>query len=99
MNQMQQMLMNAQRMQRQLQKAKDELAQKEFAVSKSGIVDLVMMGDRTVKSLKIDADALEPDNADMISDAVVLALYEALEQIQKANDEVEEQITGKTGLF
>ena len=99
MNQMQQMLMTAQRMKRQLEKAKAELAAKEFPVSKSGIVDLVMMGDRSVKSLKIDADALEPDNADMVSDAIVLAFNEALEAIQQASDEIEEKITGKTGLF
>lgn len=99
MNQMQQMLMNAQRMQRELQKAHAALAEKEFTVSKGGMVELVMLGDRTVKSLTIDKDALDPDNADMLSDTIVLALNEALEAIGEEYDAIEERVTGKTGLF
>ena len=99
MNQMQQMLMNAQRMQRELQKAHAALAEKEFKVSKNGTVDLVMLGDRTVKELKIDKDALDPENGEMLADTIALALNEALEQIQDEYDAIEERITGKTGLF
>ena len=99
MNQMQQMLMQAQKMQRELQKAHAELAKKEFKVSKGGMVELVMLGDRSVQSLVIDKDALDPDNAEMLSDTISLALNETLEQINKEYDEIEERITGKTGLF
>ena len=99
MNQMQQMLMQAQKMQRELQKAHAELAKKEFKVSKGGMVELVMLGDRSVQSLVIDKDALDPENAEMLSDTIALALNEALEQINKEYDEIEERITGKTGLF
>jgi len=99
MNPMQQMMMNAQRMQRELQKAHAELATKEFHVSKNGMVELTMLGDRSVKELTIDPDALDPENADMLTEAIKLALNEALEQIEEANAEIEERITGKTGLF
>ena len=93
------MLMQAQKMQRELQKAHAELAKKEFKVSKGGMVELVMLGDRSVQSLVIDKDALDPENAEMLSDTIALALNEALEQINKEYDEIEERITGKTGLF
>jgi DNA-binding YbaB/EbfC family protein len=99
MNQMQQMLMNAQRMQRELQKAHAALAEKEFKVSKNGMVGLTMLGDRTVKELKIDKDALDPENGEMLADTIALALNDALEQIQDEYDAIEERITGKTGLF
>ena len=99
MNQMQQMLMNAQRMQRELQKANAALDEKEFHVSKGGMVELTMLGNRTVKELAIDKDALDPDNAEMLSDTIVMALNEALEAIQKESDAIQERITGKTGLF
>ena len=99
MNQMQQMLMNAQRMQRELQKAHAALAEKEFTVSKNGMVTLIMLGDRTVKSLEFDKDALDPENADLLSETITLALNEALETINEEYDEIEERITGKTGLF
>ena len=99
MNQMQQMLANAQRMQREMQKAQAALAEKEFKVSKNGMVDLVMTGDRTVQSLVIDKDALDPENAELLSDTIVLALNEALEAIDEENAAIEERITGKGGLF
>ncbi len=99
MNQMQQMLMNAQRMQREMQKAHAALDAQEFHVSKNGMVELTMFGNRTVKELKIDPDALDPENADMLTEAITMALNEILEQINKANDEIEERIAGKTGLF
>ena len=99
MNQMQQMLMRAQKIQRELKKAHDELDAKEFAVSKNGMVDLVMYGNRTVKSLVIDPDALDADNVEMLQDAIILALNEANEAITAANNEIEERITGQTGMF
>ena len=99
MNQMQQMLANAQRMQREMQKAQAALAEKEFKVSKNGMVDLVMTGDRTVQSLVIDKDALDPENAELLSDTIVLALNEALEAIDEENAAIEERVTGKGGLF
>lgn len=99
MNQMQQMLANAQRMQREMQKAQAALAEKEFKVSKNGMVELVMLGDRSVQSLIIDKDALDPENAELLSDTIVLALNEALEAIDEENAAIEERVTGKGGLF
>ena len=99
MNQMQQMLMNAQRMQRELQKAHAALAETEFKAAKAGMVEVVLMGDRTVKEIKIEPDALDPENAEDLQEAIRLAVNEALEKINAANEEIEEKITGKTGLF
>lgn len=99
MNQMQQMLMNAQRMQRELQKAHAALDEKEFHVSKGGMVELTMLGNRTIKELVIDKDAMDPENAEMLSDTIVLAVNELLEQIEAENQAIEERVTGKTGLF
>ena len=99
MNQMQQMLMNAQRMQRELQKAHAALDAKEFHVSKGGMVELTMFGNRTVKELVIDKDALDPENADLLAETITLALNEALEAIEAENDAIEERVTGKNGLF
>ena len=96
---MQQMLMRAQKIQREMKKAHDELDVKEFAVSKNGMVELVMLGNRTIKSLKIEPDALDPENVEMLQDTIILAINEANEAITAANDEIEEKITGQTGMF
>lgn len=97
MNQMQQMLMNAQRMQRELAKANAAIAETEFPVSKNGMVNVVVMGDRTIKSLEIDDEALDPENKEMLLETLRLALNEAFESINKAYDEAEERVTKKGG--
>jgi DNA-binding YbaB/EbfC family protein len=99
MNQMQQMLANAQRMQKALTKAHAELDAKEFAVSKNGMVEMVVLGNRTIKSINIDEEALSADNKEMLEETIVLALNEALEQINKANEEIEQKITGQAGML
>ena len=99
MNQMQQMFQQAQRMQRELQKAHAELESREFKVEKSGMVEAIVMGDRSIKSLNIDKDALDPENKEMLEEAITLALNDAFQQIDKANEEIEQKITGQRGLF
>ena len=99
MNQMQQMFQQAQRMQRELQKAHAELESREFKVEKSGMVEAIVMGDRSIKSLNIDKDALDPENKEMLEEPITLALNDAFQQINKANEEIEEKITGQRGLF
>lgn len=99
MNPMQQMLAQAQKMQRELKKAHDELDAKEFSVSKSGMVDLVMLGSRKIKSLSIDKDALDAENKEMLEDAITLAINEALGKIAKEADEIESKITGQKGMM
>ena len=68
MNQMQQMLMQAQRMQRELAKARAALAEQEFKVSTGGMVELTMKGDRSVVALQIDEAALDPENKEMLEE-------------------------------
>jgi DNA-binding YbaB/EbfC family protein len=97
MNQMQQMLVEAQRMQRELQKAHAELEQKEFKVTKAGIVEVVMLGSRKVKSIMVDPEALSKDNADMIDETLVMALNEALDKIAEEEEAINEKITGAKG--
>ena len=94
---MQQMLMQAQKMQRELQKAQNELKEKEFTVSKSGAVTVIVKGDYTIKSISIDEDAFDKDNKDMVEEMVAMAINEAIEQIEKESDEINERVTGRSG--
>jgi len=96
---MQQMMIQAQKMQRELKKAQAELATKEFVVTKGGAVTLTVLGSREIKSVNIDKDAFDPDNKEMIEEMIALAYNEALEQIEKASEEINERITGQPGGF
>jgi len=96
---MQQMLMQAQKMQRELQKAEAALAEKEFKVSKNGMVDVVVLGSLEVKEINIDKDAVDPDNAEMLAEAIRMAINEANQKIAEEKAAIEERITGRTGPF
>jgi DNA-binding YbaB/EbfC family protein len=99
MNQMQQMLMQAQKMQRELVKAHAALDQQDFVVKKAGIVEVSLKGNRTITSIKIDQGALSADNKEMIEETLQMAINEALEQIKKANEELDEKVTGQKGAL
>lgn len=94
---MQQMLAQAQKMQRELQKAQNELKEKEFTVSKGGAVTVIVKGDRSISSINIDKDAFDVDNKEMVEEMVALAINEAIAQIDKESEEINERITGRSG--
>ena len=96
---MQQMMIQAQKMQRELKKALDELAKQEFSVNKSGAVTVTMMGDGSLKSIEIDNDAFEKDNKEMIQDLIVMGVQELTEKIEEAKADVNEKITGSRSGF
>ena len=94
---MQQMLAQAQKMQRELQKAQDALKQKEFSVSKGGAVTVVVFGSKEIKSINVDKDAFDPENKEMVEEMIALAINEAFAQIDKESEEINESITGRSG--
>ena len=96
---MQQMMAQAQKMQRELKKAMAELAQKEFVISKGGAVKVTVLGSKEVKAIEIDKDAFDEDNREMVQDMIALAINEAIAQIDEEAEEINERITGQPGGF
>lgn len=97
MNQMQQLLMQANKMQRELQKAHEALNEKEFTASNAGMVEVTMKGDKTLVKVDIDADAIDKDNKDMLEQAIVNAVNEAVKKIAAEAEKIDEDITGRKG--
>ncbi len=95
MNQMQAMIAQAQKMQRDLTKALNELAEKEFSCSKGGAVTVKMLGSHEISSIDIDKDAFEPDNKEMIEEMIAMAINELIDQIEEEKAEINERITGR----
>ena len=96
---MQQMMIQAQKMQRELNKALAELAKQEFTINKGGAVNVTMMGDGTLKSVEVDDDAFEKENKDMVQDLIVMAVNELKEKVEAAKEEIQERITGNSKGF
>ena len=95
---MQQMVIQAQKMQREIQKAQAELAKKEFKASKAGLVTVVVLGSKEIVSIDIDKDGFDPDNKEMIEELIASALNELFVQIDDENEAIQERITGKSGF-
>ena len=96
---MQQMVAQAQKMQRELQKALAELESKEFVFSKGGAVTVRMYGSCQIISIDIDEDAFEKENKEMIQDMIAMAINEGLDRIAAEKEAINEKITGQRGGF
>ena len=96
---MQQMMAQAQKMQRELQKAIKALEEKEFTITKGGAVTVKMYGSNQIISVSIDEDAFDKDNKEMVEEMIAMAINEGLEQIQAEREAINERITGQRGGF
>lgn len=99
MNQMQQMIIQMQKAQRELQRAHAELEQKEFKINKAGLVDIVVIGSKEIVSINIESDGFEADNKEMIEDLIKDGLNEIYAQIDEESSKIDEKIAGKSGGF
>lgn len=85
---MQNLMKQAQKMQDDMQKAKEELLSTEFtARSGGGMVEVVMTGDKKIKYINIKKEIIDPDDAEMLQDLIMAATNDAVSQIEKAEKE------------
>ena len=92
---MQKMMMEAQKMQRNAALAQEQVAAMEFsATAGGGMVEATVTGEGVVKSLTIDPDALDPEDVDILQDTIVAAINDALAE---ANEKANEQINAAVG--
>ena len=92
--------MNAvKKMQQDMLKMQAEVEAREFtATAGGGMVKATVTGKRELKSLEIDAEALNPDDAEMVCDTVVAAVNEALRQAESAMTDGMSRFTGGLNL-
>lgn len=96
------LMAQAQKMQRELIKAQEAFAEKEFKLSKNGMVEITMTGDHNIVRLDIDTDALDADNKDMLEESIGMCVNELIAQIDEEFEALKDKITGganTTGLF
>ena len=79
------LMKQAQRMQRQMEDAQKELAEKEFSASAGGgAVEATVKGDHKLVGLKIAQEAVDPDDVETLQDMVVAAVNEAIGKAEEA---------------
>ncbi len=81
------LMKQAQKMQEDMQKAQEEMANMEvIGQSGGGMVSIVMTGRHDVKRVSID-DSLLSDDKDMLEDLVAAAINDAVRQVEKTTSE------------
>lgn len=88
------MLNKLKKMQKQIQDAQEQIESSEFTGKASG-VEVIMQGTRQVIDVKIDEDLL--DELELLQDAILLAVNDALAQIDKTQEETMGQFSGGMG--
>lgn len=95
---MQQIMQQAQRMQRDITKKKEEIDKMEF-LGKSEWVDIVFNGKREIKSFKILKDEIDVDDKEMLEDMIMLAIKDAFSKIDKESESKLGSYASMSGLF
>jgi hypothetical protein len=81
---MNQMLRQVQQMQAEMMKAQEELKSEVVEASAGGgMVTVKITGDLELQELKIDPEAVDPEDVDMLQDMVQAAVNEAIRSAQE----------------
>ncbi len=93
------MLKQAQRMQRQMEEKQHELEEKEYtAAAGGGAVEAVVTGKKQLTKLTISPDAVDPDDVEMLQDMVIAAVNGALSQAEEESDMLMHNISSGLNL-
>ncbi len=100
---MQQLMKQAQKMQKQMEEAQAALETKELtATAGGGMVEVVITGKKEIKSIKINPDVVDPDDVETLEDLVLVAVNEAVRQADELSQKEMGKLTGGLptgGLF
>lgn len=89
------LMKQAQRMQRQMEENQKALEEKDFtAKAGGGAVTVTISGKREVKSVELTPEVVDPDDIEMLQDLIMAAMNEALKQIDDANADAMNRMTG-----
>lgn len=92
------LMKQAQRMQRQMEESQKELETKEFtAAVGGGAVEVTVSGSREVLRVKLAEEAVDPEDIEMLQDMIVAAVNEAMHQAEEAGAAIMNKMTGGLG--
>ncbi|MCX4355417.1 MAG: YbaB/EbfC family nucleoid-associated protein [Oscillospiraceae bacterium] len=96
---MNQMVRKAQKMQEDITRVQDELEQKEFTKQVGGgALELVMTGDKKLKSVTLKPEVVDKDDIEMLQDLIISGVNEAIQEIEDYSAEEMEKVTGGVSL-
>ncbi|MCR5108896.1 MAG: YbaB/EbfC family nucleoid-associated protein [Lachnospiraceae bacterium] len=99
MGNMNNLMKQAQKMQRQMEENQKLLEEQEFTVTSGGqAVEITITGKKEITKVKIDPEAVDPDDVEMLEDLIMAAVNEAIKKVEEASSEAMGKIAGRSGL-
>lgn len=93
------MIRQAQKMQEQITELQNDIEERDFsATAGGGAVEVVLSGKKTMKSLTLKPEVVDPEDIEMLQDLIISAVNEAVNNIEQATEEEMNKITGGVAL-
>ncbi|UUZ82208.1 YbaB/EbfC family nucleoid-associated protein [Paenibacillus sp. P26] len=103
MNNMNQMMKQVKKMQEQMLKTQEELANKTVeGTAGGGVVSVTVNGQKKVTAVVIKPEAVDPDDVEMLQDLVLTAINDAMAKAEELAGKEMSKLTGGMnipGLF
>lgn len=94
-NNMSQMIKQAQKMQEQMEKAQEEINQKEYTTTVGGgVVEIKMTGDKVLRSITLKPEIVDPEAIEDLQDLIVSGVNEVLRQVETETETRMNDISG-----
>ena len=92
------LMKQAQRMQRHIEEGQKELEVKEFTASAGGgAVEVYVNGKKELINIRLAEEIVDPEDIETLQDAIVAAVNEAMRQADEASAELMGRMTGGFG--
>lgn len=96
---MNQLMKQAQKMQRQMEEATKALEEEEITTTAGGgAVEVTISGKKEITKIKLSQEVVDPDDVEMLEDLVMAAVNEALRQVEEKTQASMAKITGGMGM-
>ena len=98
MKQIQQLQKQAMKMQKEMEEATAALEEETVsAAAGGGVVEVTVSGNKEITAIKIDPEAVDPDDVEMLEDLIMAAANEALRKMEELSNSKMAEITGGAG--
>lgn len=92
------LMRQAQKMKEDMEKMEAELSEKEVeSTAGGGAVRVVATGDKKIKQIFIEPELLDPEEAEMLMDMLVVAVNECLDKVDEIKNSEMGKISGGMG--
>ena len=92
------MMKQVQKLQRQRGEQQKMLEESEYtATAGGGAVEVTVTGKKVVTKVKLDPDAVDPDDVEMLEDLIMVAVNEAIKKADDASASAMSKMTGGMG--